>query len=628
VDADIPGTGEETMRTWLISLAFLLLLVAGPDVASAVPIGNANVTTATDWCYKLLYVPSKPGVYNNQFVAPLVKCFTDTTQGIIPAVTNSFIVNAKADYLPVVGIMLIIAVAYYGFKLLIGDVQRIKADTIILSLKCAFIMYFMDNAEVVYLDMVGLLQQFSGIVAQSATQLHLSGFCNAIVNPPSGADNSAWQDNLWQRWDCIFGYILGLGGGSLAIYSMVSFLLLMTFTMGTGILIAVIGIYLIMTLLTAVFRFVHVYFMAMLSLSFLFCLGYMFVPLILFRNTIEYFRKWLMLVFGFVITPVLMFGFMGIMLVAIDVALFTGQYSVWCTIGGLGPTGFCQAEGEKPGSALAAPIPTCMPDDGSSITRGGQMFCNLTGNVLAKSTDSFANPNLQDAFKGLFTAVYDGPKSENPANPASITDVATKCLTGSFQGLRGYSDCALQNGATGATGVGYQKNGAPATAGVGFDQTALNLTYMATQASSSCTQDFVGGVSSATTQTYYSNCPYIEDILISMCVAALIAYVMYSLISYIPTLASNLGGAIAQQDLMTAGRSLFNRGGPKLEGSSAGMKPLDSQKTAVLSTARGDNPSGGSSGSAPATPSAPSAPTSSKGQNMWRALSGLMSGDR
>ena len=176
--------------------------------------------------------------------------------------------------------------------------------------------------------MLNILQQLSESIANTGTSMHTGGFCNNALTG-SGGDNSAWQGGLWSRWDCIFSYLIGFTTAGFAATSMASFLLLIFFSMGAGILVFFVGIFLIGALLLGAFRFINIYLMSVLSLSFMFCIGYLFVPLLLFRATYEYFGRWLSMVFGYIMTPIIMFGFMAMMMIALDITIFSGNFSVF-----------------------------------------------------------------------------------------------------------------------------------------------------------------------------------------------------------------------------------------------------------------------------------------------------------
>jgi hypothetical protein len=56
------------------------------------------------------------------------------------------------------------------------------------------------------------------------------------------------------------------------------------------------------------------------------------IPLILFRATKAYFEKWLKMMIGVILQPIFLFTYMTIFLIALDVSLFTGPFSVYRSI--------------------------------------------------------------------------------------------------------------------------------------------------------------------------------------------------------------------------------------------------------------------------------------------------------
>ena len=113
----------------------------------------------------------------------------------------------------------------------------------------------------------------------------------------------------------------------------------------------------------------------------------------------------------------------------------------------------------------------------------------------------------------------------------------------------------MPKGSPSTTGSTYNATGHPGMSKFGFEQAGLNLNYLATKAGKTCTKSSIGTTYGyyGSGEQYYSNCPYIQDILISVAVAALIIYIMLALLSYIPTLASNLTADLISQDIISAG---------------------------------------------------------------------------
>ena len=552
----------------LVLVAVLALSYANNSQAQLAT-ANANMAAGSQWCYQQLTA--------SKFIEPMVECFTRVSTdasgnviyptGIIPAVTLQFLSVLGADYMPMVAIMFMLVIAWFGFKIMTGDVQRLKAETMMMGLKMGAIIFFMINSAGIYTEFIFITQDFSEMISDAAANLH-SGFCDTQVTGATiqlQRNDTHWQSGLWTRWDCIFQYILGLGG-SLAIDGIVSFLLLMVFSMGTGILVFFAFMYVIVTLLCAAFRFIHIYLMAILALSFMFCIGYLFVPLLIFKNTFDYFKKWLTLVFGFIITPIVMFGFMGMMLVAMDVALFSGPYSVWCEIGGPTRCGAAHATGTH---------------------SGYDMFKDFTGNNIANTASANNNPHLEASFQQAFWVAFNGPQDIDPSH----TTAGNPDCNQSNVGVMGYLCSSLKKGTSVSDGADFQDQVRDTMAQVGYSQPSLDLAYLSKEAFGSaktCVKSYAqntsGGSGGVTDPIgYYSDCKYAEDILISVAVAALITYIMMALLTYIPTLASNLTADLLSQDVLSSGGKMIKS---QVLGEKEAMGALSAGKKGMMGEAR------------------------------------------
>jgi len=160
--------------------------------------------------------------------------------------------------------------------------------------------------------------------------------------------------------------------------------------------------------------------------------------------------------------PIIMMGYMGMMLVALDIMIFSGQYSIWHQIAG--------------------------PSAGQSAN-------------AFDPTNNINKDNFKSVFYVDYGSVFKGSSSTaNAGTLGTVKDMGKK-------------------GSDFETSV----KGNPLVPAVGFQETALNLSAMAAS---------TGKTPGA----------YIADILLAFCAAAQLAYVMYSLLSYIPELASGLVG--------------------------------------------------------------------------------------
>jgi type IV secretory pathway VirB6-like protein len=415
------------------------------------------------------------------FIAPLIRCFMDTNQGILPTYVSYFLSSPLvATYKTIVVSMYTLAVVLLGIRIATGNMQNMKHDIFLLAFKIAGVVWFMLNAELVYNSLIQILIDFGNIMSDAASSLNHNGFCNTSLSS---------QNGLWDRLDCIFAHIFDFAGAATTVGGIAAIVFMLIWTFGTGIVIFFMAFFLIINLFFAAARCIHMYLMAVLGLSFIFCFGYIFVPLILFKGTINYFKKWLEMCFGYILLPIIVTGYMGMMLVAVDVVVFSGNFSIY--------------------HAIAPNV-------------------DATG---AEFTD--AMDHHVDAFKSFFFIAFNN----NSGN--SVTPINT--------GL---------TGGKGATVNGPSSTPPAASSNVGLNMTGLNIDYMAYCAGKCGHGIPISGVPPGTPCTpapgpneATSYCSamqigqYVVDILVSFAVATLLMWIMYSLLSYIPTLAGDMVGS-------------------------------------------------------------------------------------
>ncbi len=429
-------------------------------VSAAQSAGGMSTTNAITFCGCLrTAAPDK-------FAGPLVQCFTDPAAGIIPVATGAFLNHAQGFYLGIVEIFLTFVVALFGVKLILGDVQRIKATTLTLALKIGGIVFFLTQAPTFYMYILIILKGLSDSISDAATQINSSGFYNLVCNT---ADTGTASFRLWDRWDCFFDIIL-IWSGTIGIGAM---LLMLFFTAGTGVIIVFVAIYFIIALVFAATRFIHMYLMSVLALSFLFTLGYIFVPLMVFRNTFDYFQKWLNIVFAYVLLPIITLGYMGMMLVALDVAVFSGQYSIWS-----------QITGSTTYNASNSAFSVGVNNNIASYKGGAHVALGNTTNDTQGNCTSTATPG--------------GPAVAS-TNGGALGTVRNENVKASC----------------------FENSAHPTMTSFGIKVMALDVATIASNM----------GESAAT---------WLVNVLLAFCTAALLAYVMYKTLSYIPDLASDL----------------------------------------------------------------------------------------
>lgn len=411
-----------------------------------------------------------------QFLGPLVGCFTapdpdmhptdkfgtkygtpPTTTGMIPAAAIKFMNNIKTYFYPAASAMAVFMLSWFGLKLMAGDVQNLKGDSFSVLFKIAGVFFFLDEAPVIYNYLLVIMTSLNVIMSKAVNAVAGKVFCTG---------------DLWQEFDCLMAVLAAAAGVGL-----LALVLLTAFTAGTGIVILFVFLYLVFTLFFTIVRFAQVYIMSVLALSLMFSLGYIFVPFMLFKNTFHYFQKWLAICLAYVLVPVIMYGYMAMMFVAMDTSIISGKYSIMNEF-----LGKADVSAMKPNDHANNPVKRIhCPSNGQGNNGVG---CN----------------------NHAHTVVYLGNDDVTNATNTNV-DAGT---------------------------VGQmQDNGVQAKQYKSMYHASQN--EMAFHSYGVDSQDIARNQGEGKTPQQL-----LFDIVISIFVAALLTYIMYSLLSYIPDLASDL----------------------------------------------------------------------------------------
>lgn len=526
---------------------------------------------------------------NSGFVGPLVQCFAHAednaaNDGIIPMVFTNLMINMRPYFLGIVASLFALAAVIYGVMMTQGRVRQLKGETFILIFKAAGILYFIANGPALYLDAIHIILDLGNMIAKAATSLPGSSITGCTSSMPNASDA------LWGQWDCIFVDLFGISAGTLAASGLMGFLLGVAVNGGLGIAVFFLGIYLVLSLLFGAVRFVQIYVMAILSLSFMFFIGYLFVPLLIFENTKSYFDKWLSICIGYILVPVLTFGYMAMLLVALNVSILTGSYSVLHQIGGTGFSLDPSAANYFPTyftNLLYTPNTPCVPSNPlTPVTVGSSGGCYDPTKINQSSPYKY----MYDGYFRFGGVQHDNNNYPNPSNPNKKFDFGFDPSTASgFGGTQGtvhnYTTGAAANNniPSGLTvpsqvvqGTSSVSSPHPMLGGVGLRIPAVNL------------ETFAKALTPAKSQGQY-----IIDIVISLASTVVLIYLLFSLLSYIPKLASDLATEGNIDSIKSAISSrVFNQGG----GSSFSQQAIGESSAGGLANSIKDLASGGSKG--------------------------------
>ena len=101
-----------------------------------------------------------------------------------------------------------------------------------------------------------------------------------------------------------------------------------------GAFIALMGFYMIAITLFTIARTVYILLTAYIAFSFMVFISPLFIPCILFASTKDFFDGWLRLVITFLIQPIFLFAYLVMFLVAFNATVFHGNHSLYFAIAG------------------------------------------------------------------------------------------------------------------------------------------------------------------------------------------------------------------------------------------------------------------------------------------------------
>lgn len=306
---------------WAVIASVLCLAVLMPANVMASPLQDASGGIEA-------YCPADGTLFSRIMV-----CLEDT----IIETTVFFMNEFYPAWQNVVSTLMVLGVILFGVKIMSGGTNRIQRDSMVTLFKIAGVVYFMDEAVILYNDFVDILMSALNEVAGAATY-------SAALKCPYEGDAVFTTEPMWQRADCIFDAMIGLsadaamngGGGNYEGLSRgtMGFFYYNLKSGALGILIGLVGLYIGFNLLLALIRAAYTYLIALITLSFLFIIGALFVPLILFSHSYTNFEHWMKSVLAMILQPLILFAYVSVLITAFDIMLYSGENSLMKTIAG------------------------------------------------------------------------------------------------------------------------------------------------------------------------------------------------------------------------------------------------------------------------------------------------------
>lgn len=334
----------------LITIALLggVLLLADPAFADA-PADPGPVSTCKDYA----------GLTNR-----IVSCVRDTLSHAMAAYFDPDTGFYRLVKRAIAG-FLTLGVAIYGTMAAFGMLEKVGRDTFVLILKICFITWCCTNVDTLYnltldaMDASGEAVVMFAPDPNSATSGAGSEGAVCMHNmKEASADKDRSYSAPWLAMDCMIDSVIGIkipestGGtptkgavgkwwndnldsGNRGMARGMLFLFFSSLqTSVMGVLLAIVGFIFVYSMVFLIIKALFTYLAGYLGIAFLMIFAPLFIPLILFRKTHDYFDKWAKLVLSFALQPVIILVFICFTIMAVDLAMFSGDYSIMYRIAG------------------------------------------------------------------------------------------------------------------------------------------------------------------------------------------------------------------------------------------------------------------------------------------------------
>lgn len=306
-------------------LAILLGGLAMPADALAYDFYEPD-TLITDANGKVIDVCPGPGL-TRRIIPCLKETLLDSTARILLPLTEQLSATIR--------LMMALAVALLGALMIGGKTTAPFKDTLILLLKLGGVSFFITE---IYNIFVMLLDTMDSLLIVVTGYVMVGGpFQAKILNgcPDYGDFQNAPTLLIWDAVDCTLNALVGgiLSPASL-IGGLAGFCLSAMMTNTLGFMIGMMGIRLILQLIWAIIKAVYIYLGCYIAICLMMLMSPIFVPMILFSVTKSYFERWIKLLLNYILQPLLLFVYLAMLLVAFDVVIFSGPYSLYSVIAG------------------------------------------------------------------------------------------------------------------------------------------------------------------------------------------------------------------------------------------------------------------------------------------------------
>lgn len=255
----------------------------------------------------------------------------------------------------------IFGIIIYGIMISFGAIENPSRDTVMLLIKVGAVSFFTQSAdfmyETIYTAMNATGEAVIKVVPASGNIDGEADFnqVTCLKNMLSASrDKGKPVVGPWLAIDCMIDTVIGIkmpdaSGPSAAQASnpqlsssrgtvsrgLLYFFFANITSSVVGLILGLVGMLFLWSLITLTIKTLFTYLMSYIAVATLIIISPLIIPLVLFPGEIKsYFEKWYKLVLGFAMQPILLLVFISLFISAVDLAMFSGNYSLIYRIAG------------------------------------------------------------------------------------------------------------------------------------------------------------------------------------------------------------------------------------------------------------------------------------------------------
>lgn len=245
---------------------------------------------------------------------------------------EGFLPSAQRKLRKVVNVILVLACILIATKSIIGAVQQPHSEIIMFIIKVSLIVYLTNGSAMSsYYNMIlDLSMGLSDIILDGAGNTTVCDYKPSDYPMGSPAAKSYGYLAQWDRLDCrmafyLGGHLNGEAAGTFLVLLSCSVLIFVALIFGNiYILVSVVSLFATLMFILIISWMLYLFVLSMISITILILLSPIFLPMMLFQVTKNFFDAWLKEIITYTLYPVMLFAFLGFMFSVYDNLYFNG----------------------------------------------------------------------------------------------------------------------------------------------------------------------------------------------------------------------------------------------------------------------------------------------------------------